>query len=109
MDGEIYVILGCFGRTDDGFVSCSGIKNPILVISPSNYFYNEIMDYLDNLQLFDRMMLDTNAIRHFIFNLQDRYSGVTGKLWSEKMFHLYQKFILDHKNCGLFIKLALPE
>ncbi len=109
MDGEIYVVLGCFGRTDDGFISCLGIQNPILVVNSSMPFYSEIMDYFDNLQLFDKMMLDANAIRHFIFNLQERYSTITGKLWSEKMFHLYQKFILDHKNCGLYIRLDLPE
>lgn len=106
---EFYIVLGCFGRTDDGFVSCSGICNSILHVSINNPHFSDIMDYLDNLQLFDRALLDYNAIRHFIHNMQDRFTYPTQKLWSEKMFRLYQKFAIDHKNCGLFIDLEIPD
>lgn len=107
MNGEIQVILGCFGRTDDDFVSCAGLQNVILQINPSMANYEEMMDYFDNLKLFDRVLLDYNAVRHLIFNLQDRFTLSTSKLWSEKMFHLYQKFTIDHKDCGLFVRLQL--
>lgn len=106
-DGGLYIVLGCFGRTDDGFVSCSGISNRILHVDPSNYYYSEIMNYLDNMQLFDRAMLDYNAVRHVIFNMQEKFASETHKLWSEKMFLLYQKFTISHKDCGIFIDLEL--
>ena len=106
--GELYIILGCFGRTDDGFVSCSGIENIILKLNPIYPLYNDIMDYLDMLKLFDRQIMDYNATRHFIYNMQNKFDLPTQKLWSEKMFTLYQKFIIDHKDCGVFIKLTLP-
>ncbi len=107
--GELYIVLGCFGRTDDGFVSCSGICNHILHIMPSDCNYSEIMDFLDNMQIFDRIMLDYNSVRHLVFNLQDRFTLPTQKLWSEKMFLLYQKFVIDHKSCGVFIDLEFLE
>jgi len=107
--GELHVVLGCFGRTDDGFVSCSGIENIILKIRPSDPNYEEIMDYLDKMQLFDRQVMNYNAARHFIHNMQDKFDLPTKRLWSEKMFMLYQKFVIDHKDCGVFVKLQLPD
>lgn len=109
MVGSIYIVLGCFGRTDDGFVSCSGLRNRILYISAENPNYLELMNYLDNMQLFDKIMMDYNAIRHFIFNIQNKFELPTRKIWSEKMFLLYQKFVIDHKDCGLFIDLEVDE
>lgn len=101
----LYLVLGCFGRADDDFVSCAGIENRILCVEPSIDHYEEIMDYIDSCQLFDKMILDSNAIRHFIFNMQDRFDQLTKKLWSEKRFQLYQKFVIDHRHCGLFLRL----
>ena len=65
------------------------------------------MNYLDSMQLFDRVMMDYNSIRHFIFNMQSKFELPTQKLWNEKMFLLYQKFVIDHKSCGLFVDLKL--
>ena len=104
---ELYIVLGCFGRTDDGFISCSGCRNVILSLSPSHHFYGEMMDYLDSLQLFDKPLLNANAIRHFVFNMQDKFVLPNNNLWSEKMFHLYQKFVIDHKDCGLRLQLEI--
>ena len=103
------VVLGCFGRSDDGFVSCLGIENKILLVNNSLYRYNDIMDYLDQCQLFDRVLLDYNAVRHFIFNLGTKFDQPTRRLWSEKKFELYQKFAIDHRHCGLFVKLSLED
>ncbi|KKN60997.1 hypothetical protein LCGC14_0526220 [marine sediment metagenome] len=107
--GELYIVLGCFGRTDDGFVSCSGIDNIILKTSPSDSNYDEIMDYFDSLQLFDRQIMNYNAARHFVHNMQDKFDLPTKRLWSEKMFLLYQKFVIDHRDCGVCIKLQLAD
>lgn len=109
MDGEVHVILGCYGRADDGFVSCGAIQNVIFKLLPTNPYYSEIMDYFDNHQLFTKALMDYNGVRHFVFNMQSKFSYPTQKLWSEKMFTLLQKFTLDHKNCGIFLQLGLPE
>lgn len=106
---ELYVILGCFGRVDDGFVSCTGIENQILGVGKHVEHHNEMMDYFDSCRLFDRAMFEYSAIRHFVHNLQDRFDQVAvGKrLWSEKQYTLYQKFIIDHRFCGLYVRLDL--
>lgn len=106
---DLYVILGCFGRADDGFVNCTGIENKILGAGEHLDRYNEMMDYFDGCRLFDRPMFEYNAIRHFIHNLQDRFDQVAvgRRLWSEKQYNLYQKFIIDHRFCGLYVRLDL--
>src|SRR3990167_20378 len=105
---DFCVVLGCFGLRIDDFVSCSAAENIILNVDTSLTNYNEMMDYFDQCRLFDRPMFDLNAIRHFVFNMQDRYDQVTKPLWSAKKFELYQKFIIEHRHCGLFIRLQLP-
>ena len=52
-------------------------------------------------------MLDINAIRHLIHNLQDRYDQKIKRLWTEKQYALYERFIISHKPCGLYTKLIL--
>ena len=106
---DFYVVLGCFGLRIDDFVSCAGIENTILKVNNSLYNYKEMIEYFDCCRLFDRPMFDLNAIRHFIFNMNDRYDQVTKPLWTAKKFELYQKFVIDHRHCGLFVKLELPE
>ena len=104
---ELYIILGCFGRREDDFISCAGIENRILKVEESLYNFNELMDFLDTCRLFDRPLFDYNAIRHLIFNLRDRFDQPMKRLWSEKRFELYQKFTIDHRHCGLYAKLIL--
>jgi len=106
---DLYVILGCFGRVDDGFVSCPGIENKILKVGDHIENHNEMMDYFDSCRLFDRAMFEYSAIRHFIHNLQDRFDQIAAgkRLWSEKQYTLYQKFIIDHRLCGLYLRLDL--
>jgi hypothetical protein len=106
---EVYLLLGCFGRTDDEFVSCAGCENIILNVDTHLENYNQMMDYFDGCRLFDRPLFEYSAIAHFIKNLQDKFDqiGAGKRLWSEKRYHLYQKFLSDHRLCGLYVKLAL--
>lgn len=67
------------------------------------------MDYLDGCKLFDQTILEYNSVRNIIFNLQDKFDQVVKKLWTEKQFRLYQKFVVDHKDCGVYLKLKLAE
>lgn len=108
---QLYLLLGCFGQNHDGFVSCAGCENKILKVESHLDKYNEMMDYFENCHLFDRPVFEYSAIAHFIKNMQDRYDQVAvGKrLWSEKNYTLYQKFLAEHRLCGLYIKLALLD
>ena len=106
---NLYLILGCFGRVDDGFVSCSSCENKILNLDTRLENYNGIIEYLDTCRLFDKPTFDFNAIRHVMHNMQDRFDQVASgrRLWTEKQVQLYQKFLMDHRLCGLYLKLAL--
>lgn len=106
-----YLVLGCFGREDDGFISCPSVENRILKLDDSLVYIDDVMDYLDSMSLFDRHMLDINAIRHLIYNLQDRFDQKVKRLWTEQEYHLLERFIHTHRPCGLYAKLILvpPE
>lgn len=108
---QLYLLLGCFGQNNDGFVNCSTCENKILHVDSHLDKYNEMMDYFENCHLFDRPMFEYSAIAHFIKNMQDRYDQIAiGKrLWSEKNYNLYQKFLVDHRLCGIYVKLALLD
>lgn len=106
---DIVVVMGCFGLKNDDFISCNGIENIILEANTSLYKYNEIMDYFDVCRLFDKPLLEFNAIRHFIHNIHDRFDQVIKPIWLPKKFELYQKFVINHRHCGLYIKLATLE
>ena len=113
VNDDLYLVIGCFGRRDDDFISCAGLENRILKIDSTLEHYNEIMEYFENCRLFDRPMFELQAIRHFIFNIRERYDQIAAgkRIWAEKKFELYQKFIIDHRLCGLYLKLILvnPE
>lgn len=108
---QLYLVLGCFGRSDDGFISCSSCENRILLVHSGLDNYNEIMDYLDNCELFSKAALDFNAIRHILQNMQNKFDQVVSSrhLWSEQKIQLFQKFLLEHKSCGLYLKLLLTQ
>lgn len=110
-DRDLFLVLGCFGLSTGlprgNFISCPGTENRILKIDVSLRFYNEIMDYLDTCRLFDRPLFELSSIKHFIFNLRDRYDQIDKKIWSEQEFELYQKFVINHRVCGLYLKLEL--
>ena len=52
-------------------------------------------------------MLDQNAIRHLIYNLQDRFDQKFKRLWTDHEYHLLERFIQMHKPCGLYAQLIL--
>jgi hypothetical protein len=109
MNYDISVMLSCWGLVQDGFTLCGSVENEILKIGPQTPNYNEMMDYFDKVHLFEHPVFEWNAITHIIHNLQDRYNLVTKPLWLPKQHDRIQKFLLAHKNCGVSIRLALPE
>jgi len=108
---QLYLVLGCFGRSDDGFISCNSCENRILLVHPGLDNYNGIMDYFNNCELFDKTALDFNAIRNILQNMQNKFDQVVSSrhLWSEQKIQLFQKFMLEHKSCGLYLKLLLTQ
>lgn len=106
---DLHLVLGCFGRQDDGFVSCSATENTILRLNDQIHNYNEVMDYLDNCRLFDRPTFEFNSVRHIVNYLQERFDQVHKKLWSENKFKTYQSFVINHRNCGVYLRLLPIE
>lgn len=105
---NLQLLLGCFGYQEGGFVSCRGCENCILLIDSQIEQYQEIMNYLDSCRLFDKSLFEYNSINGFIKNMQSKFDQV-GKgrtLWSEKNYRMYQKFIAEHRICGLYTKLV---
>ena len=99
--------MGCYGRSENGFVLCPSTQNRILKLDDALVNVDGVTDYLDAVKLFDRPMLDQNAIRHLIYNLQDRFDQKFKRLWTDHEYHLLERFIQMHKPCGLYAQLIL--
>ena len=102
---SVFIVLGCYGRKEDGFILCPKAENRILKLDDSLVYLDEIWDYLEAVRLLDKPLIDLNAIRNVIFKMQDRFDQKIKKLWSEKEFHMIERFIHMHKACGLYIRL----
>ncbi len=109
MEENAYLVLGCYGRTENGFVLCSSIQNRILKLDDSLVNISGVTDYLDAVKLFDRPMLDQNAIRHLIYNIQERFDQKFKRIWTDHEYHLLERFMQMHKPCGLFAQLILTQ
>lgn len=104
---ELYLILGCFGNSDDGFVNCRSCENRILQISPKLINYNSIMDFFDSYKLYDKPIFDINSVRHCLKSMQDQFDQFDKRLWHEKKYKNFEKFICNHRDCGLYLKLEM--
>ena len=102
-----YLALGCYGRTENGFVLCAAVQNRILRLDDTLTNFDGIVDYLSAVKLFDRPMLDQNAIRHLIYHLQDKFDQKIKRLWTDHQFNLLERFMLMHKQCGTYAQLLL--
>lgn len=102
-----YLVLGCFGRTENGFVLCNSVENRVLKLTDSLNDFPLIMNYLDSVRLFDRPMLDQNAIINLVYNLQNKFDQKIRRLWTDHQYHLIERFIQMHKPCGIYSKLIL--
>lgn len=109
MHYDCVVLLSCFGNRYNDFILCGGVENIILKVHPALTNYKELMDYFDRNRLFDRPMLELQSIRHFIYNIGTKYDEVIRPIWTPKEFELYQRFLQDHKSCGVNVRLLPPE
>lgn len=106
---NLYLVLGCFGRREGEFIYCPSVSNRILHVHSKLIHYDELMDYLDGLRLFDKPLFDLNATRHMIYYIQDRFEQRVRKIWAQRDFELYEKFLNGHKNCGIYSRLILAQ
>ena len=105
---KIILVLGCWGRTEDGFTTCSGISNQILDLTRETPRNADISNYLDShFKLFDRPIYSN--IHTAIWNIQEKFS-IRGKpVFEEKTFRRMEEFCVMHAKCGLFLRLELIE
>ena len=106
---DIYLTLGCFGRQEEDFINCTSIENSILTINNTINDYQAVMDYLDSCGLFDKPIFDHNSVKHFIYNMQNKFNYVGRPLWLPTKFTTYEKFVHEHKMCGVYIKLCMSK
>lgn len=106
MPPKIFLVLGCNGRVDGEFVSCSSTENVILELSPALEHIQEIISYLKALRLFETKMKDYNAIRRVLFNIKDKYYQGYKPIWDDSYFKLIEKFTINHKECGLILFIS---
>jgi hypothetical protein len=107
VEERAYLVLGCYGRTENGFILCPSVQNRIMKLDDSLVNIDGVTEYLDAVKLFDRPMLDQNSIRHLVYNLQDRFDNKFKRMWSDHEYHLLERFIHMHKPCGLYAQLIL--
>lgn len=109
MNYDVHLLLGCWGLQQDSFILCGGVENTILSIGLSTPQYQELMDYFDNLRLFDRPLFEWNAILNVIYNLENKFSQVTKPTFLPKQKERIQKYLQQHRSCGVYLKLALAD
>ncbi len=103
MERKLFLILGCNGKIDGEFVSCSKVENSILEIKPNLENIVNMIAYFKALGLFERQVKDYNSARRIIFNIQDKYYQSYKPIWDKKYFDILEKFTINHKECGLYI------
>jgi hypothetical protein len=103
---KITLILGCWGREKEGFVSCPSISNEILDLTKNSSRNIQIKDYLDSyFKLFDRPLY--NNVHTAIWNIQDKFSEKGDPVFPEIKFRYIEEFCINHSKCGLFLRLEL--
>lgn len=106
---DLYLLIGCHGREESGFVLCPSVSNRILKIDHTLVDPDGIIKYFDALKMFDRPLLDQNAIRQMIYRLQERYDQKFKRLWTDHEFSLLERFLVMHKQCGIYSQLVLDS
>jgi hypothetical protein len=102
---SLYLNLGCWGRTDDHFITCPSVNNPILLIHKNLENYDRLIKYLQSVQLFNRKITDYNAVRNILFKIENSFLQGYKPIWNDKHFRLMENFTIQHRSCGLYLSL----
>lgn len=105
---RLFLILGCWGREEDGFKSCSGVSNKILELTAQSERNRAIIDFLDdNYRLIDKPLYSN--IHTALFGIQDKFSQTGRPVFDKTYFHKLEAFCQMHKKCGLYLRFLLEE
>jgi len=105
---KIMLVLGCWGREEEGFCSCSGVKNCIRDLTKQTEKNKAIADYLDsNFRMFDKPLY--NNVHTALWNVQDKFSEKGKPIFKESVFKRMEEFCKIHVKCGTFLRLELIE
>lgn len=102
--GDLYLCLGCQGRTSNGFVSCPSVCNKILKLDNSIDDIDSLVKYIKASKLDQRPQMDGNAVRSMIYTLK-KYQRDGRPVWSNEFQNLIDNFNIEHRKCGVYIKL----
>ncbi len=96
------ILLGCDGRTDNGFIFCRGAENIILDLEKHQYSenYPRLIEYLkDTIKLFDGACCKHNVVSNALYKFYELgYSNDT-------QYKYIINFTNFHKACGLILKI----
>ncbi len=106
-DAELYLVLGCWGRVDDKFVTCPSASNPILLINKKLEEHDLLVKYLQSVRLFSRKSIDYNAVRNILFKIQNNFLQSYKPIWDARKFRLMENFTIQHRPCGIYLSLEL--
>ncbi|KKL92217.1 hypothetical protein LCGC14_1886910 [marine sediment metagenome] len=101
-----YTILGCDGRQDDGFKTCSGVRNIILDLEKieASENYLELIKYLDKVpKIFDGPCFKPHIISNAICKMYEM-----GYI-SDKLHQYIAHFYGMHRLCGLILECCPKE
>lgn len=104
---DAYLILGCQGNsTEDGFINCNSVANPILDLSSlEEADYERVLHFFENAcNLFDRTMYNYNMVSNTLNMLHRDYGVIT-----PTMLYKIQQYLRMHKICGVYLMLILKE
>lgn len=105
---KIILILGCWGRNENGFVICDGVSNQILDLTDNSGRNEDISNYLDShFKLFDKPLYSN--VHTAIWNIQEKFSIKGKPVFEKRAFSWMEEFCLMHAKCGLFLRLELIE
>ena len=108
-DSSLYLVLGCWGRIDDKFVTCPSASNPILLVDKKLEDHDFLVKYLQTVRLFSRKIIDYNAVRNVLFKIQNNFLQGYKPMWDAKRFRLMENFTIQHRPCGVYLSLELLD
>lgn len=103
---KLYLILGCWGRKENDFISCSSVLNKILDLTAQTETNRKIIDFLDNnYRLCDKPLYSN--IHTALFSIQNEFSQLNNPIFDKSKFYKIEEFIQLHKKCGLYLRFSL--
>jgi hypothetical protein len=105
---KVELVLGCWGREQDNFYSCSGASNVILDITKNTERNILIAEFLDKVYNIFEKPLYSN-VHTALWKIQDQFSEVGRPVFNDKLFKHIEEFCITHKKCGVYLKLIFDK